>query len=157
MTCGSTPPLALALLFASACKVVEFHEAPLADAGLTVQVKGGEWAAVDEPLFKRAVSNLLGHAIRYADPGSRILIRIEPASVDQIRVEVANSGSSIDPQHVGRLFDRFFRADSARHNSQLHHGLGLAIVAAIARMHAGRTLAESDAHGTRVSFTLARQ
>jgi two-component system heavy metal sensor histidine kinase CusS len=138
-------------------QVVEFHEAPLAEAGLTVQVEGGVSAAVDEPLFKRAVSNLLGNAIRYAEPGSRIVIRIAPDAAQQVRVEVQNAGPTIAPQHLACLFDRFFRVDTARPDSQSHHGLGLAIVAAIARMHAGRPVAESDAQGTRVGFTLALQ
>jgi two-component system heavy metal sensor histidine kinase CusS len=142
-------------------QVVEFHEAPLADANLSVHIDGGVSAAVDEPLFKRALSNLLGNAIRFAEPGSRIVIRIaSDASSDaaeQVRVEVQNAGPPIAPQHLSRVFDRFFRVDSARPDSQSHHGLGLAIVAAIARMHAGRPLAECDGNGTRVGFTLATQ
>lgn len=138
-------------------QVVDFHEAPLEDAGLSVTIEGGVVAAVDEPLFKRAVSNLLGNAIRFAEPGSRIVIRIAAEAAEQVRVEVQNDGPAIAPQHLPRLFDRFFRIDSARPDSQSHHGLGLAIVAAIARMHAGRPLAESDAGGTRVGFTLAAQ
>ena len=165
-------------LAALAEQVVEFHEAPLAEARLSVQVEGGVSAAVDEPLFKRALSNLLGNAIRFAEPGSRILIRIAPDAdaavpangsagaaagasagtadaAQHVRVEVQNAGPPIAPQHLARLFDRFFRVDSARPDSQSHHGLGLAIVAAIARMHAGRTWAECDGNGTRVGFTLA--
>ncbi|KNZ33408.1 MAG: hypothetical protein AD742_07315 [Methylibium sp. NZG] len=145
-------------LAALAEQVVEFHEAPLAESNLSVLVEGGVSAAVDEPLFKRALSNLLGNAIRFAEPGSRIVIRIAPDAVgadEQVRVEVQNAGPPIAPQHLARMFDRFFRADSARPDSQSHHGLGLAIVAAIARMHAGRTWAECDGNGTRVGFTLA--
>jgi two-component system heavy metal sensor histidine kinase CusS len=56
-------------LAALATQVVEFHEAPLEEAGLTVQIEGGVSAAVDEALFKRAVSNLLGNAIRFAERG----------------------------------------------------------------------------------------
>jgi len=144
-------------LAALAEQVVEFHEAPLEEAGLTVQVEGAVSAAVDEPLFKRAVSNLLGNAIRYAEPGSRIVIRIATDAAEQVRVEVQNAGPAIAPQHLARLFDRFFRVDSARQDSQSHHGLGLSIVAAIARMHAGRPVAESDGGSTRVGFTLAAQ
>lgn len=146
-----------ASLAALAQQVVDFHEAPLEDAGLSVQIEGGVSAAVDEPLFKRAVSNLLGNAIRFAEPGSRIVIRIAAEASTQVRVEVQNAGPAIEPQNLARLFDRFFRVDSARPDSQSHHGLGLAIVAAIARMHAGRPLAESDSASTRVGFTLAVQ
>ena len=74
----------------------------------------------------------------------------------QVEVTVSNAGPAIEPQHLARLFDRFFRADTSRCcDGQSHHGLGLAIVAAIARMHAGRTLAESRAGTTRIGFTLA--
>ena len=146
-----------ASLAALAQQVVEFHEAPLADAGLAVRVEGDVQAAVDEPLFKRALSNLLGNAIRFAEPGSNVLIRIAPDAREQVRVEVQNAGPAIAPQHLARLFDRFFRIDSARPDSQSHHGLGLAIVAAIARMHAGRPLAASDGGSTRIGFTLVAQ
>ena len=124
-------------LAALAAQVVEFHEAPLEEAGLSVQIEGGVSMAVDEPLFKRAVSNLLGNAIRFAEPGSRIVIRIANDGEQQVRVEVQNAGPAIAPQHLARLFDRFFRVESARSDSQSHHGLGLAIVAAIARMLCG--------------------
>ena len=150
-------------LAALAGQVVEFHEASAEEAKLTVAIEGDVVAAVDEPLFKRAVSNLLGNALRFAEPGSRVLIRIAPdaggsdAAADQVRVEVQNAGPTIEPQNLSRLFDRFFRADVSRccDGEEQHHGLGLAIVAAIARMHAGRPLAESSAGTTRVGFTLA--
>jgi len=73
-----------------------------------------------------------------------------------VQVVVQNTGEEIDAQSLPRLFDRFFRGDTSRCcDGQQHHGLGLAIVAAIARMHAGRTLAESQGGVTRVGFTLA--
>ena len=114
---------------------------------------------VDEPLFKRALSNLLGNATRFAERGSTVVVRISEAlarTPDQVEVVVQNQGQAIPPQQLPRLFDRFFRGDDSRCcPEEQHHGLGLAIVAAIARMHAGRTLAESDAGFTRVGFTLA--
>jgi two-component system, OmpR family, heavy metal sensor histidine kinase CusS len=138
-------------------QVVDFHEAPLADAGLTVEVIGDTAVAVDEPLFKRAVSNLLGNAIRFAESGSRVAVHIEADAPGHVRVVVDNAGPAIEPDHLTRLFDRFFRADDARccEQDQQHHGLGLSIVAAIARMHAGRTVAESAGGRTRIGFTLA--
>jgi two-component system, OmpR family, heavy metal sensor histidine kinase CusS len=147
-------PVSLAAL---ASQVVEFHEAALEDAQLTVKIEGDAMAAVDAPLFKRAVSNLVGNATRYAKPGSLVRIQITSESPEELKVTVENAGQTIDAQQLPRLFDRFFRADTSRYcdNEQQHHGLGLAIVAAIARMHAGRTLAESQAGLTRIGFTLA--
>jgi two-component system heavy metal sensor histidine kinase CusS len=146
-----------ASLAALAAQVVEFHEAPLEDAGLAVRIEGDAQAAVDEPLFKRAVSNLLGNAIRFAERGSTVVVHIAPDTPEQVRVVVENAGPAIEPAAMSRLFDRFFRADSSRccDGGEQHHGLGLAIVAAIARMHSGATLAESGGGHTRVGFTLA--
>lgn len=150
-------PVSLAAL---ARQVVEFHEAALEDSGLALRIDGDAAVPVDEPLFKRALSNLLGNATRFAEHGSTVVVRISAAlaaTPEQVQVEVQNRGPSIAAAQLPRLFDRFFRGDDSRSCPQevQHHGLGLAIVAAIARMHAGRTVAESDAGLTRVGFTLA--
>ena len=146
-------PVSLAAL---AAQVVEFHEAALADAGLALRVEGDACMPVDESLVKRAVSNLVGNATRDARPGSTIVLRIHPERPEQVQVLVQNEGDPIAEEILPRLFDRFFRADDSRHSPEAqHHGLGLAIVAAIARMHAGRTVAECGGGVTRVGFTLA--
>jgi two-component system heavy metal sensor histidine kinase CusS len=159
-------PVSLAAL---AREVVEFHEATLEDASLAVHIEGDATLAVDEPLVKRALSNLIGNATRFADPGSAITVQIEPgpgvaAPSPEVRIAVANRGAGIEPALLPRIFDRFVRADTARchHVGQAvdgpastHHGLGLAIVAAIARMHGGTPLASSGGGTTRVGFSLA--
>lgn len=151
--CGA--PTSLAALCA---QVVDFHDATLDDAQLRLQIEGDAELAVDEPLVKRALSNLLGNATRYAHPGSTVLLQISRDSrmaTAPVRVLVQNHGPAIDPNHLPRLFDRFFRADAARGSEDgQHHGLGLAIVAAIARMHGGQTFAESANGVTRVGFSL---
>jgi two-component system heavy metal sensor histidine kinase CusS len=147
-------PVSLAAL---AQDVVEFHDAPLDEAGLQLRIEGDAVVPVDEALFKRALSNLLGNAVRFAEHGSTIGIRIAPEGAGPVRVVVQNAGAGIDATALPRLFDRFFRGDASRccDDGEPHHGLGLAIVAAIARMHAGSTLAESHGGVTRVGFTLA--
>jgi two-component system, OmpR family, heavy metal sensor histidine kinase CusS len=139
-----------------ASQVIEFHEAALSERALSVAVRGDAVVPIDEPLFKRAISNLLGNAVRFADPGSEIVVRIDAEAPDQVRVLVQNHGVTIEPSQLPRLFDRFFRAESSRSSEgQAHHGLGLSIVAAIARMHSGRTVAQSDRGVTRLGFTVA--
>jgi two-component system heavy metal sensor histidine kinase CusS len=136
-------------------QVVDFHEAPLEDAALGVDIEGDARLSVDEPLVKRALSNLLGNAIRYADKGTRLCVRILPDGEQAARLWVENVGPTIDPAHLPRLFDRFFRADASRCELEKpHHGLGLSIVAAIARMHDGFAAAESGDGRTRVGFSL---
>ncbi len=148
-------PVSLAALVQ---QVVEFHEGTLEDARLQLQVQGDATLAVDESLVKRAVSNLLSNATRFATAGSTVVIAIAAEGGQGARVEVQNQGPAVDPQALPRLFDRFFRADGSRccDGAEQHHGLGLAIVAGIARMHAGRTLAASAGGTTRVGFTLAQ-
>lgn len=148
-------PVSLAAL---ARQVVEFHEGALDEAGLRLDVVGDARVAVDEPLVKRALSNLLGNATRFASRGSTVQVRIGPPAGDtaEVGLLVHNRGEAIAPSLLPRLFDRFFRADESRCcDDQQHHGLGLAIVAAIARMHAGRTVARSADGETEVGFTVA--
>jgi two-component system, OmpR family, heavy metal sensor histidine kinase CusS len=142
-------------LHALATQVLEYHEITFEEAGVSAAVAGDAQAAVDDALIQRALSNLLSNAARYADKGSVVQVRIEPqAGKDSARIVVENHGEPIEPQLLPRLFDRFFRADRARSACQQHHGLGLAIVAAVARMHGGRTLAESSGGVTRIGFEL---
>lgn len=149
-------PVSLARL---AQQVSEFHEAALEEAGLGLQIEGDAEVAVDEALVKRAVSNLLSNAVRFADHGSTVCVRIRAGdAAQQVSVVVENRGEPIAPQNLPRLFDRFFRGESSRCcPSEQHHGLGLAIVAGIARMHAGQPMAECESGRTRVGFTLAVQ
>jgi two-component system, OmpR family, heavy metal sensor histidine kinase CusS len=136
-------------------QVLEYHEITFEEAGVSASVAGDAQAAVDDALIRRALSNLLANASRYADKGSTVQVRIEPqAGQDSARIVVENRGAPIDPVLLPRLFDRFFRADRARSACEQHHGLGLAIVAAVARMHDGRTLAESQGGVTRIGFEL---
>jgi len=147
-------PVSLAAL---ATDVAEYHEAGLEEAGLSLRVVGDATLPVDEALVKRAVSNLIGNAARFAERGSTVVVRVEPEGEDQVRVSVQNRGAAIADADLPRLFDRFFRADVSRCcEDRQHHGLGLAIVAAIARMHNGRTFASSAQGTTQVGFTLAR-
>jgi len=148
-------PVSLASL---ARQVAEFHEGTLDEAGLQLAVVGDATVAVDEPLVKRALSNLLGNATRFAQRGSTVQVHIAPQddAPGEVGVLVRNAGDEIAPQVLPRLFDRFFRVDESRCcEDHQHHGLGLAIVAAIARMHAGRTLARSGDGVTEIGFTVA--
>jgi two-component system heavy metal sensor histidine kinase CusS len=73
---------------------------------------------------------------------------------DNVSIAVINRGAEIDPIHLPRLFDRFYRADASRAHANLNHGLGLAIVAAIARMHGGTTFAISSSGITKIGISL---
>ena len=109
----------------------------------------------DSNALERVLANLLSNAAKYSGPHDPIHLRAEVRGRALV-ITVRDHGDGVAAEHQPHLFDRFFRGDSARACPDMqHHGLGLAIVAAIARMHAGRTLAESEGGQTRVGFTLA--
>ncbi|BCX51058.1 MULTISPECIES: heavy metal sensor histidine kinase [Comamonas] len=144
----------VASLASLAHEVVEYHEAALQEADLQVRVQGDAQAQVDARLLRRALSNLLGNATRYATPGSCIEIQISTPQAGQVRLAVQNQGQAIAAEHLPRLFDRFYRSDAARSQADRNHGLGLSIVAAIARMHGGQAFAHSDRSVTSIGLSL---
>lgn len=136
-------------------EVADFHEAVLEERALKLAVIGQACARIDENLFKQAVSNLLDNAARFAAPGSTIRILLQEARGNRVEVAVENLGQTIPEAALERLFDRFFRIEAGRADGESHHGLGLAIVAAIARMHAGRPVAQSRDGVTRIGFDIS--
>lgn len=135
-------------------QVLEFHEADLAERGLTARIVGEARASFEAGLVRRAVSNLLGNATRFAEPGTAIVVALQEDD-RHAWIEVRNSGPDLRAEVLPLLFDRFFRVQSSRERSSENHGLGLAIVAAVARMHGGSTSARSSAGVTSIGFSLA--
>lgn len=147
-----TPVPSLAAL---AAQVAEYHEAALAEAGLQLRIQGDGAGRFDEPLLRRALSNLLSNATQYATPGTEVLLHITHGEGPWVRLTVANQGETVPPQALVRIFDRFFRVSASRAHGQKNHGLGLAITAAIARMHGGQTTARSESGRTEIGIELA--
>lgn len=96
----------------------------------------------------------MSNAVRYAHRDSRIDLLIDRGE-QGVRIAVRNHGEPIGQEHLPRLFYRFYRMDAARPFDANHHGLGLAIVAAIARMHGGRPFACSEGGVTTIGFWIA--
>lgn len=134
-------------------RVSAFHEAEIEDRQVSVAVRGGAPIAMDTALVERALSNLLSNAVRYATPKTEIQMVAE-ISNSEATVQVENFGVPIPPERQSQIFDRFYRSDASRSDAHLHHGLGLSIVAAIARMHGGRTFVQSTSQKTVIGFTL---
>jgi two-component system, OmpR family, heavy metal sensor histidine kinase CusS len=124
------------------------------DIRLVWRGDGTVWA--DPLLLRRALANLLANAVRYADPGSAISTVAEQGS-DGTVVYVENRGPQIEPHHLERLFDRFYRADASRRGSSESSGLGLSIVRSIMLLHGGTCHAASDAGVTRFTLVFPRQ
>lgn len=149
--------LALELQSTSALKEVEhavqYFEASLEEARLTVQVTGDAQVRCNASLVRRAVANLLSNAMKYATTESIIGIAIE-TSFDEVWIRVSNQGDTVPLNVLDQMFTRFFRADAARALRGESHGLGLSIVKAIAQMHGGKVAATSEVNKTIVGFSL---
>lgn len=134
---------------------LEYLEFVFEEAEVRVRIQGDAHASIETALFRRAVCNLLQNAVQHAPRGAEIVVFVlqQPGA---IRVSVQNPGSGIAREHLSRLFDRFYRVDSSRSRSRENHGLGLAIVRAVATMHGGTVFAESENGETKIGFTVAR-
>jgi len=100
----------------------------------------------DPEALRDALDALLENAVKYTEPGDGIELRAQ-AERDGIAIEVADEGCGVPPEALGRIFDRFARADGARTRAQGGVGLGLAIVDAIAKAHGGLCTVESRERG----------
>ncbi len=137
-----------------ASEVLEYHEAALAENGLRGVVLGDASVAADRALLRRALSNLLSNAARYGHADTRVAVRIGVEN-GKVLLSVENVGEAIPPEEIDRIFDRFYRHDLSRaHGQENNFGLGLSIVAAIARMHEGRVFAHSDSKMTAIGLSL---
>jgi signal transduction histidine kinase len=92
------------------------------------------------------VQNLLSNALIHPPAGGTVRVRTL-ARPDGAILEVSDSGPGISTEHLPRLFDRFYRADSARGPANGHAGLGLAIAKSVVESHGGTIEVESSAAG----------
>ncbi len=104
--------------------------------------------------LRRLVFSLADNAIKFTPPGGRILLRVE-CQKGQARIIVVDTGIGIAPEHLPRIFDRFYRVDSARSRRTGGNGLGLSICRSIAESHDGSVEVESaPGKGTKVTVTM---
>ncbi|MGH8094935.1 MAG: sensor histidine kinase [Chthoniobacterales bacterium] len=108
----------------------------------------------DEARLQEVVYNLLDNAVKYSPPGGRITVSAL-GNDGRITLGVRDNGSGIPPRDLPRIFERFYRADKARHRELGGTGLGLSIVKHIAQLHGGSVEAESElGRGTTVRVHL---
>jgi two-component system heavy metal sensor histidine kinase CusS len=131
---------------------------PLAeDAGVRLSRAGQATVPGDQPMLRRALSNLLDNALRFTPAGGEVRVVIEQMDT-MASIEVQNSGEGIAHEVLPKLFDRFYRADPARREgSSEHAGLGLAITRSIINAHGGEIRCESSPGWTRFIVELPRQ
>lgn len=139
--------------------VIEFYEAMAEEKGVKlshVAPAPPAWDPIlnaDPTLFRHALSNLVSNALRYTNDGGKVDIGVARASDGNIYVWVSDNGAGIEPEHVARIFDRFYRVDSSRSENKSGSGLGLAIVKSIMQLHHGSVSVDSTpGKGTKVTL-----
>ncbi len=103
---------------------------------------------VDAERLRAALDALLENAVKYSGRNAAIELRAQADAGGGVVVEVEDEGCGVPEEALARIFDRFARADAARTRSAGGVGLGLAIVDAIAKGHAGRCTVQSTARGS---------
>jgi two-component system phosphate regulon sensor histidine kinase PhoR len=136
-----TEPVALAALLQAAAQVCQ-AKAEARGIRIVQAAPPGLEAWLNPQLMEQAVVNLLDNAVKYAPEGSEVRLEAAPEPAGTV-IRVRDQGPGIPPEHLPRLFERFYRADKARSRRQGGTGLGLAIVKHIAQAHRGRVEVES--------------
>ncbi len=123
-------------------------------AGVCCTVPAGLTVRLDRRRFDVIVANLAGNALRHGAPPVTVLASIQAgrAGGSELVLEVRDHGPGLPAGAIGHVFDRFYKADSARARSE-GSGLGLAIAQENARLHGGRIDAANDTEGGAV-FTV---
>ena len=108
----------------------------------------------DKSKIGQVFQNLIMNAVNYSEPESKVVIRF--INLDKnILIEVEDDGIGIEEKHLNRLFERFYRVESARNRKQGGSGLGLSIVKHIIDAHNEKIFVESEPNvGSEFSFSL---
>ncbi len=132
-------------------KIAAYYRTVAEERGISITNKSDGEVYANALLFDRALSNLLDNALRFTPDGGKITIATE-IKPDRTELAIEDTGCGIPPQHLPRILDRFYRADSSR--SSQGTGLGLALVKSITNLHGGSVEVASEVNrGTTVTLT----
>ena len=141
---------------ATAEKVKDFFQDSLDEQQVEMDLSAAHGLLhADGQMLLRALVNLTANALRYVPRGGHIRIGAEQEKGETV-ITFFNDGPAIGPEHMGRLFDRFYKIDSPRPSPDGYggSGLGLSIVASIMKLHGGRAEVHNAKGGKGVVFRL---
>jgi signal transduction histidine kinase len=141
-------PVSVADLFT---RVSDRHLPAMRDRGVVLEqhiAPGTPEVRGDAARLEQALQNLATNAIRHTPPGGRVVLEASHPD-DSVKIVVRDTGSGIPPEHLPRVFDRFYKVDAARSGTSLPSGsgLGLSIVRAIVERHGGTVTASNAPEG----------
>lgn len=122
--------------------LIDFYDPWAEESKVSIHLSGVGMMDGSRQMLQRAFSNLLSNAIRHTPANGYISVNIhERTNIVQIVIE--NTGEAIPPEHIKKIFNRFYRADTSRQRLDSGVGLGLAIVKSIVEAHKGKITVES--------------
>jgi histidine kinase len=105
----------------------------------------------DEDRIVQVLTNFLSNALNYTPADGRVIISVESTG-KEARFSVRDTGLGIPPEHLPRIFDRFYRVDKSRSRAGGGSGIGLTIAKHLVEAHGGKIWAESEGHGKGSAF-----
>ncbi|WP_394782336.1 heavy metal sensor histidine kinase [Undibacterium sp.] len=134
-------------------KVADYFEGIAEERELHFEQEAAGSSYANLVMWRRAVNNLVINAVRYGKSGTAIKLRAS-ANGQGSTIIVENQCDLISQEHLGSMFNRFYRGDKSRNEFTESNGLGLSIVKAIMSLHGGNaSVSYSEQHGT-ISFRL---
>ncbi len=133
--------------------VAELYDAAAEERSVDLKVVGqGPLPIVgDRDLLFDALANLVDNALKHGGDGGAVTIRLD-RDEETVAVSVSDNGPGIPPEEHGNVFRRFYRLENSRHTPG--NGLGLSLVAAVARLHNSRAEISDNAPGLRIEMRL---
>lgn len=135
----------------------EYYEGWAEERRIVLSLEGIATVPGNRLMLRRALGNLLSNAIRHTPAGGTVRVKLDTTNADDTRIVVENPGPEIPPEHIPKLFDRFYRVDPSRQRGGDGAGLGLAIVKSIVTAHGGKVDVVSAAGHTTFQITLPKR
>ncbi|MEZ0482964.1 sensor histidine kinase [Fibrella aquatica] len=119
---------------------------------------GSVWVKADRQRITQVMTNLIQNAVKYGNDNGKVVVMLEEDGKKHIQITVKDDGPGIPPEHLNRIFERFYRVEKSRSKEQGGTGLGLAIVKHILNAHKTKiTVTSRLEKGTEFRFKLDKE
>ncbi|RYF70252.1 MAG: two-component sensor histidine kinase, partial [Cytophagaceae bacterium] len=119
---------------------------------------GPVWVKADRQRITQVMTNLIQNAVKYGNENGKVVVGLEEDGKKHIQITVKDDGPGIPPEHLNRIFERFYRVEKSRSKEQGGTGLGLAIVKHILNAHKTKiTVTSRLEKGTEFRFKLDKE
>ncbi|MBD3107607.1 HAMP domain-containing histidine kinase [Bacillus sp. AGMB 02131] len=136
-------------------KILDYFEDTYPDRGFVLEIQKGfnNYIKMEPALFRLVMQNLIGNAVKFADCGTPIIIRISSNTRHEIELAVENRGPTISLEDQEKIFEKYYRIRNTKKQVS-GSGLGLWIVKEIVNVYNGQVYARSTKDSTIVTILL---